>query len=111
MIPESSELRAERDRLADLAAALDRSLSGQADGTTVLVVKTIQESSYPTTASCSYACQVQTPGGAETEGAAGSLGATSATLYAYNLGSSIPPQGTLLLATQIGDRWVIHYNG
>lgn len=108
---EPTDLRADRDRIAQLADAIDRSPYGQSEGATLLVVKTVQETTYPAIAASTFACQVQTPGGPETEGALGSLVATTAALYAFNLGSALPPQGTLLLATQVGDRWVIHYDG
>jgi len=103
--------RIERERLANLADALDRSVGDQADGDAALVVRTFAETSYPTTAQVFYACKVLDPTGSELEGAAGTLDDTGAVIYAFNAGSAKPPEGTELLAVHTGDRWVIQFNG
>ncbi|HEV3122733.1 MAG TPA: hypothetical protein VGY53_12555 [Isosphaeraceae bacterium] len=105
------DLRTARDRLSDLAGALDRAHESQPECALALVAVTFQESSYPTQAKSLFACKIQLVSGQETEGAAGVLTATTATIYAYNLGSAIPPQGTAILATQVGDRWTFRYDG
>lgn len=106
-----NDLRSERDRLAELAAAIDRALDEQAESATAAVVVTFQASTYPVAAQSVFACAVQVVGGPETEGAAGTLTLTSATIYAYNLGAAVPPPGTALLAVQVGDRWTFRYDG
>jgi hypothetical protein len=105
------DLRTDRDRLAVLADDLDRALDGQPESALALVALTFQESSYPAQAKCLYACKVQLVGGPEAEGASGTLTPTTATIYAYNLGSAVPPQATAILATQVGDRWTFRYDG
>ena len=33
------------------------------------------------------------------------------TFFALNLGTAIPPQGTPIVATFVGNRWVFRYDG
>jgi hypothetical protein len=106
-----NDLRTERDRLAGLADQLDRAREDQSEATAAVVGVTFAESAYPSQAQGLFACRVQTVGGLETEGAPGSLTPTTATIYAYNLGSALPPQGTAILAVQVGDRWTFRYDG
>jgi len=105
------DARTQRDRTEGLADDLDRALGDDAPCSSVELVKTFTETTYPTTAGALYACKVQLLSGAEVEGGAGTVTATTAELYAYNLGTAVPPSGTLLLATQVGDRWTVRYDG
>lgn len=55
---------------------------------------------------------IQIPGGEPDENQAWtSTDLEGGGLFAMNIGSSLPPEGTLLLATVARGRWVIDYNG
>lgn len=76
-----------------------------------LLVRTKTVTTYPTTAGSFYACSAVLLTGAETEGGAGTLTLDSSpTIYAYNIGSSIPASGTNLVITYVRDRWVFRYD-
>jgi hypothetical protein len=97
-------------REASLADDLSRSLSDISSGSPCLVARTVALSSYPSVAQCYFACQPLTVLGAEVEGGSGSTTVTSSTFFALNLGSTIPPVGTQVLATFVGNRWVFRYD-
>ena len=65
---------------------------------------------YPTTAQAYYACQPLILLGTEVEGGAGIVSVRNGTFFALNLGSTIPPTGTQILTTFVGNRWVFRYD-
>ena len=75
-----------------------------------LLATTMTIRAYPTTAQAYYACQPLTLLGAEIEGGAGVVSVVSGTFFALNIGSTIPPSGTQILTTFIGNRWVFRYD-
>ena len=75
-----------------------------------VLAKTTTLSVYPTTASSYFACLPQSLYGTEQEGAPGVVLSSSSTFFALNLGTTVPPRGTLILATFTGNRWVFRYD-
>lgn len=105
-----NEARRLRIRETTLADDLKRQLSDPSQGSPSHVAQTIVLSSYPTTAQCYYACQPVTVLGTEVEGGLGSTSVLTSTFFCLNLGSAIPPAGTQILATFVGNRWVFRYD-
>jgi len=95
---EADDDRNERSRVRESGVGGSRSL----------LVKTKTVTTYPTAAGRFYACEIQGLLGTESEGSTGTLTA-GRTIYAYNLGASIPPTGTPVLLTEIPYRWVFRY--
>ena len=101
-------------RLRDRADALD----GEADldsagvnGAPCLVARTKALTSYPAVAAAYYGCESQTVTGAEVEGGAATIATDGDTFFALNLGTAIPPQGTGVVCTFVGNRWVFRFDG
>jgi hypothetical protein len=109
--PHHDEARTLRSRHAAMVRAMDRPASEPPDGNPAMVVVTIEEGTYPTSAGEYYACQQVTPGGAEAEGSTPTFATLAGTLYALNLGTAIPPEGTRLVVASIDGRWAFHFNG
>ena len=80
-------------------------------GSPSLVVQTRAVAAYPTAPQRFFACVAQTVLGAEVEGGPASFTPGLATFYALNLGTSIPPVGTYVLATFVESRWIFRYDG
>jgi hypothetical protein len=77
-----------------------------------MCVITTTVSSYPASAAEFYACNPELLTGSETEGAVPAFTADSATvIYAINLGTAIPPNGTKLVVHAAGGRWCFRYDG
>jgi hypothetical protein len=94
-----------------LAAALRLSPSGE-DGGLAVLAQTVTVTRYPSSAGAFYACVPLQVDGAEVEGAAASFAADPARiLYACNLGSQIPPEGTKIVLHACGGRWTFRYDG
>lgn len=80
-------------------------------GEAVLVGRTTRVGTYPTAAGAYYAVRPQVVGGAEVEGGTATLAnATNGVIYALNLGTTIPPEGTYVICTFIGSRWIFRYD-
>lgn len=75
-----------------------------------LLARTVAISMYPTSGQCFFACQPVALLGTESEGAQGVISTRSGSFFAFNLGSSSPPVGTLILATFADSRWVFYYD-
>lgn len=105
----------EAKRLRVRAAGRDDRLTqfdlAAADGAPCVLAQTVVVNSYPTTAACYYGCQPQRILGAEVEGGAATLTPDGGAFYALNLGSAVPPAGTMVVATFVGNRWVFRYDG
>jgi hypothetical protein len=108
-----NDLRILRDRQAAAENALDRSAAaGDQFGSAAMCAITTTVATYPTTAAAFYACNPELLTGAETEGAAATFTADTATVvYALNLGTAIPPSGTKIVAHSAGGRWTFRYDG
>ena len=101
-----------RRRIADLLERLDAGASNTSESPVTMLLKTIEEDTYPTTAGAFYAGYRTAMDGTESEGsAATTLVDPGWLVYAYNLGSQVPPVGTLVLATNCGGRWLFRYDG
>ena len=107
-LDEAKRLRIRDEALLDWWS---RSDSHPSFGSPSLVAKTKTIQTYPTTAQKFYACEPQTVLGKEEEGGAGTLTSGQASLFAFNLGTAIPPVGTAVLATFVESRWVFRYDG
>jgi hypothetical protein len=79
-------------------------------GSPSILAQTATINTYPSTAQSYFACLPLTLLGTEKEGAAGVLTPGSATFFALNLGSTVPPAGTQVLTTFVGSRWVFRYD-
>lgn len=106
------EDRIYRARLDAARAEAERREADAEAGSESAVLRTKAVGTYPTAAGSYFACSPVAVGGAEAEGTAATLSVdTSRTIYAYNLGSSIPPSGTYLVAHAAGGRWTFRYDG
>lgn len=108
---QSDELSRLTQEELDLVNRSGRSRSNPAPASPILVSRTKTLNRYPTTANVYYACDALSVFGNEVEGVVGSLTTYNSTFLALNLGKSIPPNGTVVLATFVGNRWVFRYDG
>jgi hypothetical protein len=104
---ESERLRA---REAALAAGLSEAPYLADPGAPCLVAQTTVVKTYPTQAQSYFACSPVAVLGAEVEGGAANLTAQPPLFLALNLGSALPPRGTDVIATFVGNRWVFRYD-
>ena len=107
-----NELRVMRERQQAASAALDRSAGQDPYASAAMCVITTTVETYPVVAARFYACNPELLTGAETEGAAATFTAdTNTIVYAVNLGTAIPPNGTKLVIHAVGGRWTFRYDG
>jgi hypothetical protein len=107
-----NDLRVMRERQLATSSALDRSTGQDLYGSAALCVITTTVMTYPTSAAAFYACNPELLTGAETEGAAATFTADTATVvYAVNVGTAIPPSGTKIVIHAVGGRWVFRFDG
>lgn len=104
---EAKRLRVRGD---SLAADLIRGLPSPGQGAPCLVARTTRVATYPTGARSYFACTPVTVLGTEAEGAVAELTTLAAGFFALNLGGTVPPQGTDVVATFVGNRWVFRYD-
>jgi len=109
----ANSLRVMRDRQAAAEDVLDAVASLESrHGSAAMLAVTTTVSSYPTSATSFYACNPQFLTGDDTEGATPTFESDSATVvYAYNMGSAIPPNGTKIVIHATGGRWCFRYDG
>jgi len=101
-----------RERQADTREVIDRLVPAPDDGSIGLLAQTQTVASYPTTAQAFYACQPQAVDGPEIEGASALfVPSSSRVVYAFNIGSAVPPVGTRVILHACGGRWVFRYDG
>jgi hypothetical protein len=103
---ESVRLRLEDDEFAD---ELTRQPAPGGQGCPCLIVETATETTYPTVAGKFFHCKIVSVLGTETEGTSASYTTAAATLKAFNLGGSIPPVGTKVIAFFVPWRWCFRY--
>jgi hypothetical protein len=107
-----NDLRILRDRQTAASTALDRAGGQDTYATAAMVVITTTVTTYPTSAAEFYACNPELLTGSEAEGATPTFTSdTSTVLYALNLGTAIPPNGTKLVLHSVGGRWCFRYDG
>jgi hypothetical protein len=103
--------RIERERHQDLEDAVDRIQTGDDGSTAFMLVKTTTIVTYPTTANRFYGCNPVEADGTQTEGSAATYTAdTNQVIYCLNLGTTIPPSGTVVIASMVGGRWSFRYD-
>lgn len=107
-LDEAKRLRARDDVLLD---ELRRRDQASPVGSPSLIGQTKTVQAYPAAAQSFYACVPQTVLGKEKEGGTGILTPGTATFFALNLGTAVPPVGTSILATFVESRWVFRYDG
>ena len=108
----STRDEAKRLRMRDDAIAGDLSAAPYlADpGTPCLVAQTTKLNTYPTSAQSFFACSPVAVLGAEVEGGQATQTVLAPVFFALNLGGAIPPQGTDVIASFVGNRWVFRYD-
>jgi hypothetical protein len=79
-------------------------------GAPCLVAQTTRIGVYPTVAQSFFACTPVSILGAEVEGGAATLTVLAPVFFALNLGAAVPPQGTDVIASFVGNRWVFRYD-
>jgi hypothetical protein len=101
----------QRLRLADdlLRGELSREPPPPDPGSPSVLAQTVSLGSYPTAALSYFACTPLGLLGAEVEGSMGVTASAGSNFFAVNLGSVIPPPGTQVLCTFVGNRWVFRY--
>jgi hypothetical protein len=101
-----------RDRQASAVAAADRLVSFAEVGAEAILAATTTVSQYPSVPGAFYACSPLAVDGQELEGAVASFTAdTTRIIYAFNLGTQVPPVGTKIIAHSSGGRWAFRYDG
>jgi hypothetical protein len=107
-----SETRIIREQQAASRAAAQRISAFPEDGTVAVLAQTQTVTSYPTVPASFYACVPLWIDGPETEGATASFTVDNGrTLYAFNIGTQVPPVGTTIIAHSCGGRWTFRYDG
>jgi hypothetical protein len=105
-------MRVERLRHIALNDLVDRFDPGGAEGSLAQLITTVEITTYPTVASAFYAGNPTYVNGAETEGGAASYAPDdSQVIFAYNVGTKVPPEGMRVVAHAVGGRWVFRYDG
>ena len=107
-----NDLRVMRERQLIAAANADRSARRDPYGSAAMCIITTTVTTYPTVAGAFYACNPELLTGAETEGAAATFTVdTNTVLFAVNVGTAIPPNGTKLVIHGAGGRYCFRYDG
>jgi hypothetical protein len=106
-----SDLRIQRDRQAALDARVDNGVDQVEDCSSAMLATTTTVGTYPTTAAAYYACLETDIGGREIEGGSATYVNGTATVYAINVGTQVPPIGTKVVCHAVGGRWVFRYDG
>ena len=107
-----TSLRVMRERMRDAEDALDAvSDHGSQFGSAAILGITTTVTTYPTTPNVFYAVNPQYLTGNDVESATPTFVTdTSTVIYALNIGSTIPPNGTEIVASAVGGRWVFRYD-
>jgi hypothetical protein len=107
-----SSTRILRDRLAGSIAAMDRAGGTDEEGGPTILAQTATLETYPTSPSSFFACRPILVDGHEVEGGAASFTVDPARIvFAFNLGTAVPPSGTMIIVNGCGGRWVFRYDG
>ena len=109
---EMGETRILRERQSAARAATSRLVPFAEDGAVAVLAQTRAVVSYPTVPAACYACSPLQVDGPEIEGATATFTEDGTrTLYAFNLGTQVPPAGTRIVAHACGGRWTFRYDG
>lgn len=101
-----------RDRQESAVAADARAARFAEEGSVALLVQTRTVAAYPTSPNAFFACSPVRIDGPETEGAGATFAVDAArTIFVYNLGTRVPPVGTMLVAQSCGGRWTFRFEG
>jgi hypothetical protein len=94
-----NDLRVLRDRQGVGQEALDSGLAGaKFPGSSAMLAQTTTVTTYPTTAAAFYAVVPCGVDGSESEGSAATyVPRTGSVAYAFNLGTNVPPSGTMVI--------------
>jgi hypothetical protein len=106
-----NDLRVLRDRQLAGRETFDSSLGGDRfPGSSAMLAQTTTVATYPTTAAAFYAVVPCGIDGAESEGSAATyVPRTGSVAYAFNLGTEVPPSGTMVVCHAVGGRWCFRY--
>jgi hypothetical protein len=103
------ELQQLRQRVANAEEALERLETEDVTGTMAIVGRTATKETYPTTANAWYWIERVRLGGDEVEGGAIVVTTVEDGFFAYNLGSGIPPVGSLVICNDSGEHYTFTY--
>jgi hypothetical protein len=106
-----NDARTQRERHADLAAAVDRDQAPPADCSSAVVLTLVEVASYPTDQGVYYGGNPTDVGGVEQEGIAATYVTSAVVLYAINVGTQVPGVGTKVIAHSVGGRLVFRFDG
>jgi hypothetical protein len=106
-----SEARVIRDRHQAAEDQINRLPFAPPDGARSLLVTTTTYATYPTTAGVFYAVLTTDVTGPETEGSSPTFSTQSQLWYCLNLGTAVPPDGTVILAENIGGIFAMRFDG
>jgi hypothetical protein len=104
-------VRDTRDRQYDIVIEVERLPEEPGGGGSSYLLRTFAEGTYPTTAARVYACHPVAVDCTDEEAAAATLTAGSGVIHALNVGTTIPPAGTDVIACGVGGRVVFRYDG
>jgi hypothetical protein len=104
---EAKRLRVRDEAIADNLSVLPFIMDA---GSPCMIAQTTKLSIYPSTAQQFFACQPVAVLGTETEGSQAIFTTHASTFLALNLGGTVPPQGTNVIASFTGNRWVFRYD-
>lgn len=100
-----------REGLEAARADGPRRLSIAENGSVAILARTTAESHYPTAAATYYVCTPLQIDGPEIEGAAATFVSEGGRrIIALNVGKSVPPEGTKIIAHACGGRWTFRYD-
>jgi hypothetical protein len=107
------ETRTLRDRSSAADAAFDNAQGGgDPAGNGAFLLQTFKVTTYPTSASSTYACHPVDVNGEEAEGQSASYAIQDdVTQFAVGLGSVVPPEGTMVVGHHVGGRICFRYDG
>ena len=102
--------RIERQRIVANYDLVDIDGSGgPSEGSGAALLHTFTETTYPTSAGSFYACKIVSIDGTEAEGDTPTF-TDEDTVYAYNVGTTIPPTGSYVVGHAVGGKWVIRWD-
>lgn len=105
------EARKLRERMGDLQERFDQLPTDTATPSPNRLFLTAVKTHYPTVAGAYYCLQPQRLSGSQAEGGTSTLDdAGPNKTFGLNIGRSIPPIGTLVIASVIDNVWVFRYS-
>lgn len=110
---DSNDRRILADRHQSLEDELDRSRASPTDAGRALLCQTTSDGDYPATAGGFFAVVEVEVDGTEAEGAGASFTPADHDdlFFAFNLGTTTPPEGTYVICRFVGGHWCFRYDG